>query len=311
MISSLLLFRGSRQLHFHIILWKQSHISLGWGSVALKKSCKYVDFPHRIARLITSIQPCCAGRSYTVEEAGCRLTWTPAWQGSAWSPAFPGSQHTPASLQSKTPQRLTGAPTEVKGSTHFWLRQPAASHEFGEAGRTAARDGQPLKDTQARTTKTATHNSALHRCLDTKGKLVFVGTLAAVISITTASHLPFSLCQCLISIQRRKKKKDTDPNEVWSETCQQPLDGGKSHILDIAAPKSAFYLFFFFFSAQTLKKQTTKKNSFYRNQFDLRRKWTFGSRWAMAFWWVGRSSQSSFQAIVNRRHTDWLAGCLV
>lgn len=89
-------------------------VPLGWGSVSLKKSCKHVYFPHRMARLITSIQPCCAGRSYTVEEAGCRLTWTPAWRGSAWSPAFPGSQHTPASLQSKkNPQRLTGALTEV------------------------------------------------------------------------------------------------------------------------------------------------------------------------------------------------------
>lgn len=151
-LKSFCCFGGSRQLHFHIILWKQSHISLGWGSVAVKKSCKYVDFPHRIARLITSIQPCCAGRSYTVEEAGCRLTWTPVWRGSAWSPAFPGAQHTHTGVTPvKNPQRLSGAPTEAKGSTHFWLRQPAASHEFGEAGRTAARDGQPLKDTQART----------------------------------------------------------------------------------------------------------------------------------------------------------------
>lgn len=44
MISSLLLFGGSHQLHFHIILWKQSHISLGWGSILVEKSCKHVYF---------------------------------------------------------------------------------------------------------------------------------------------------------------------------------------------------------------------------------------------------------------------------
>lgn len=31
------LFRGSHQLHFHIILWKQSHICVGWGSILVEK----------------------------------------------------------------------------------------------------------------------------------------------------------------------------------------------------------------------------------------------------------------------------------
>lgn len=43
MISSLLLFHGTHQLHFHIILWKQSQVSLGWGSMLVEKSCEYVS----------------------------------------------------------------------------------------------------------------------------------------------------------------------------------------------------------------------------------------------------------------------------
>lgn len=46
-----------------------------------------------VALLITSIQPCCEGRSCTVEEVGCPLTWTPAWRGSAWTLASPESKH--------------------------------------------------------------------------------------------------------------------------------------------------------------------------------------------------------------------------
>lgn len=175
-LKSFCCFGGSRQLHFHIILWQQSHISLGWGSVAVKKSCKYVDFPHRIARLITSIQPCCAGRSYTVEEAGCRLTWTPAWRGSAWSPAFPGSQHThthrrhssqkptAANWRADWSERLDSllAPST---SSFSWVRR---SWQDSRSGWSTS-ERHPGKDNE-----TATRNSALHRCLDTKGKLVFV-----------------------------------------------------------------------------------------------------------------------------------------
>lgn len=33
----LFVFHGPHQLHFHIILWKQLHISLGWGGILVKK----------------------------------------------------------------------------------------------------------------------------------------------------------------------------------------------------------------------------------------------------------------------------------
>lgn len=159
-------------------------------------------------------------------------------------------------------------------SSFSWVRR---SWQDSRSGWSTS-ERHPGKDNE-----TATHNSALHRCLDTKEKLVFVGTLAAVISITTTSHLPFSLCQCLISIQRRKKKRH---RPKWSLIRNLPASSRWRKITHSGHRRSKKCVLSFLFFRPDFLKKNKKKTCFYRNQFDLRREWTFGSRWAMAFWWV-------------------------
>lgn len=284
MISSLLLFRGSRQLHFHVILWKQSHISLGWGSISVEKSCENVYFTET-ALLITSIQPCCAGRSYTVEEVGCLSTWTPKWRGSAWTPAFPGSQHKPASLQSKPTwanvradwtKRLCSL-LALLPSSFSWVQQNWRDSHSGwlASERHPDKDEPYLKSDLLprkawnRYSQFPVNNSVLHRCWDTMWKLFFVGTLAAVVNITTTPQLPSSLCQ-RESIRPPSEQKasasDFNPGgkkkyrPKWSliGTCQYPLDGWISHVLDVAAPKVCFILLLFLFLNPDFEKKTKK-----------------------------------------------------
>lgn len=112
------------------------------------------------------------------------------------------------------------------------------------------------------------NNSVLHRCWDTMWKLFFVGTLAAVVNITTTPQLPSSLCQCE-SIRPPSEQKasasDFNPGGKKKQTQMKsdrnlPVSPRWLDITRSGHGWMCFILFCLFVFTQTSKK-TQKKHA--------------------------------------------------